>query len=120
MERLPRKVYTCAFKQEAVRMVESGQTMAATARSLGVVEQTLFNGVKAQREGSRHGFPSITIGSMWIDDASRKVKDCVLQGQRSYRKLSTCAVYVSRFHFLPGGCSKQAGPDIYKFSAGGK
>jgi len=28
----------------SVRLVESGQTMAAAARSLGVVEQTLGNG----------------------------------------------------------------------------
>jgi transposase-like protein len=27
--------YTLEFKQEAVRLVESGQTMAAAARSLG-------------------------------------------------------------------------------------
>ena len=33
--------YTLEFKLEAVRLVESGQTMAAAARSLGVVEQTL-------------------------------------------------------------------------------
>ena len=33
--------YTLEFKQEAVRLVESGQSMAAAARSLGVVEQTL-------------------------------------------------------------------------------
>ena len=39
------------FKQEAVRLVESGQGIAAAARSLGVVEQTLSNWVKAQRGG---------------------------------------------------------------------
>jgi transposase len=33
--------YTFEFKQEAVRLVESGQSIAAAARSLGVVEQTL-------------------------------------------------------------------------------
>lgn len=36
--------YTLEFKQEAVRLVESGQTLAAAARSLGVVEQTLATG----------------------------------------------------------------------------
>ena len=41
--------YTLEFKQEAVRLVESGQGIAAAARSLGVVEQTLSNWVK--REG---------------------------------------------------------------------
>jgi transposase len=42
-------------KQEAVRLVESGQTMAAAARSLGVVEQSLGNCIKSGRdvEGSQ-------------------------------------------------------------------
>ncbi len=43
--------YTLEFKQEAVRLVESGQGIAAAARSLGVVGQTLSNWVKAKREG---------------------------------------------------------------------
>ena len=47
--------YTLEFKQEAVRLVESGQTMAAAARSLGVVEQTLGNWVKLHRAGRLKG-----------------------------------------------------------------
>ena len=47
--------YTLEFKQEAVRLVESGQTMAAAARSLGVVEQTLGNWIKLHRAGSLKG-----------------------------------------------------------------
>jgi transposase len=43
--------YTLEFKQEAVRLVESGQTLAAAARSLGVVEQTLANWIKLHRAG---------------------------------------------------------------------
>jgi transposase len=43
--------YTLEFKQEAVRLVESGQSIAETSRSLGVVEQTLSNWVQAHREG---------------------------------------------------------------------
>jgi transposase len=34
---------------------ESGQSIAAAARSLGVVEPTLYNWVKAQREGRLKG-----------------------------------------------------------------
>ena len=41
------------FKQEAVRLVEGGQSIAAAARTLGLVEQTLFNWVQAQRVGQR-------------------------------------------------------------------
>jgi transposase len=44
--------YTLEFKQEAVRLVESGQSIAAAARSLGVVEQTLSNWVRAHRAGT--------------------------------------------------------------------
>ena len=47
MTKANRGRYTLEFKQEAVRLVESGQSIAAAARSLGVVEQTLFNWVKA-------------------------------------------------------------------------
>ena len=51
MDRLPRKVYTYEFKLEAVRLVESGQSTAEAARSLGVVEQTLWNWIKAHKAG---------------------------------------------------------------------
>jgi transposase len=51
MDRLPRKVYTYEFKMEAVRLVESGQSIAEASRSLGVVEQTLFNWFKAHKAG---------------------------------------------------------------------
>jgi transposase len=51
LERLPRKVYTYEFKMEAVRLVESGQSIAEAARSHGVVEQTLSNWIKAHKAG---------------------------------------------------------------------
>jgi transposase len=41
--------YTLEFKLEAVRLVESGQSIAEASRSLGVVEQTLANWVKLSR-----------------------------------------------------------------------
>jgi len=47
--------YTLEFKQEAVRLVESGQTLAAAARSLGVAEQTLGNWIKLHRAGALKG-----------------------------------------------------------------
>jgi transposase len=43
--------YTLEFKLEAVRLVESGQSIAEASRSLGVVEQTLANWVKLSRAG---------------------------------------------------------------------
>lgn len=55
MTKASRKQYTLEFKQEAVRLVESGQSIAAAARNLGVVDQTLFNWVKAHGEGKLVG-----------------------------------------------------------------
>ena len=55
MEKAARARYTQEYKQEAVRLVESGQSIAGAARTLGIVEQTLFNWVKAQREGKLEG-----------------------------------------------------------------
>jgi transposase len=52
MTKATRARYTLEFKQEAVRLVESGQSIAAAARSVGMVEQTLFNWVKASRQGT--------------------------------------------------------------------
>ena len=58
MTKTTRARYTLEFKLEAVRLVESGQSIAAAARTLGVVDQTLFNWVKAQREGKLSGADS--------------------------------------------------------------
>jgi transposase len=55
MTKATRGRYTFEFKQEAVRLVESGQSIAAAARNLGVVDQTLFNWVKSHREGKLTG-----------------------------------------------------------------
>jgi transposase len=52
MTKATRKQYTLEFKQEAVRLVESGQSQASAARTLGIIEQTLGNWVKAQRKGT--------------------------------------------------------------------
>ncbi len=55
--------YTLEFKQEAVRLVEGGQSMAAAAQTLGVVQQTLFNWVKAQRQGKLTGADSKPVSA---------------------------------------------------------
>jgi transposase len=55
MTKTTRARYTLEFKQEAVRLVEGGQSIAAAARTLGVVDQTLFNWVKAHRQGKLKG-----------------------------------------------------------------
>ncbi|MQR02783.1 IS3 family transposase, partial [Glaciimonas sp. GS1] len=43
--------YTAEFKQESVRLVQAGQSIAAVSRNIAVSEQTLYNWVKAARDG---------------------------------------------------------------------
>ncbi len=63
MEKSKRARYTQEFKQEAVRLVESGQSIAAAARSLELVEQTLYNWIKAQRQGKLLGSPENPVSA---------------------------------------------------------
>jgi len=63
MNKTVRAKYTMEFKREAVQLVENGQTMADVARSLKIVEQTLFNWVKAQRQGQLMGADSKPVSA---------------------------------------------------------
>lgn len=47
--------YTLEFKLEAVRMVRTGQSMAAVAKILDIRVQTLHNWVKADAAGKLNG-----------------------------------------------------------------
>jgi len=51
MLKIPRQEYTAEFKELAVKRVRSGQGVAAVARELGLVEQTLRNWVSAAKAG---------------------------------------------------------------------
>ena len=69
MPKSKRVRYTLEFKQEAARLVESGQSQAAVSRSLGVVEQTLGNWVREHRAGKLKGAgskPAVTAEQMEI------------------------------------------------------
>src|SRR5438105_14816765 len=63
MTKTMRARYTLEFKQEAVRLVEGGQSVAAAARSLGVVEQTLHNRGKVHRQGKLKGADSKPVSA---------------------------------------------------------
>lgn len=92
MVRLPRKIYTYEFKMEAVRLVESGQSVAEAARSLGVIEQTLSNWVKAHRfgklaangRGSKLSAEQIEIRQLRADLARVKMERDILGKAAAY------------------------------------
>lgn len=65
-----RKSYTLEYKQEAVRLVESGQSKASVARSLGIVEQTLDNWVRAHKTDKLSG--ASTRSSLGVHQGRRE------------------------------------------------
>lgn len=69
MTKTTRACYTLEFKQEAVRLVEAGQSQASVARTLGLVEQTLFNWVKANRQGRLKGADSKPVSAEQMEIA---------------------------------------------------
>jgi transposase len=58
MTKAKRARYTLEYKLEAVRLVKGGQSMAVTAKILGIAEQTLHNWIKADKQGRLHGADS--------------------------------------------------------------
>ena len=63
MTKISRARYTLDIKQEALKLVEGGQTIAAAARTLGVVDQTLFNWIKTHRQGKLTGADSKPVSA---------------------------------------------------------
>jgi transposase len=96
--------YTLEFKQEAVRLVQSGERVAGAACSLGVVEQTLSNWVRAHRDGTLKevgGKAGVTAEQMEISrlrvelarvkmerDILRKATAFFAKGQRCTRNIA--------------------------------
>lgn len=75
-----------------MRLVESGQSIAETARSLGVVEQTLSNWIKAHKagklsvngRGSKLTAEQIEIGQLRADNARLKMERDILGKAMAY------------------------------------
>ncbi len=64
--KVPKQEYTAEFKELAVKRVESGQSVSAVAKELGLIEQTLRNWVKAADAGklNRGGAKAVTPEQM--------------------------------------------------------
>ena len=89
MTKTVRSRYTLEFKQEAVRLVQSGQSMAAVSRSLGIVEQTLFNWVKASREGRLNGADSKPVSAEQMEISRLRAELARIKMERDILKKAT-------------------------------
>jgi len=84
-----RAQYTLEFKQEAVRLVQAGQSIAAVARTLGIVDQTLFNWVKAHRQGRLVGADSKSVSAEQMELTRLRAENTRLKMERDILKKAT-------------------------------
>ncbi|GEM_PF-421224 len=78
--------YTLEFKLEAVRLVKAGQSMAAVCATLGVADQTIFNWVKAEREGRLTGVDTKPVSPEQMELARLRAEVARLKMERDILK----------------------------------
>ena len=82
MGKLARARYTLEFKLEAVRLVKGGQSVTATAKVLGIPDQTLSNWLKADREGRLGGPGSKPVSAEQMEIARLRAENARLRMER--------------------------------------
>jgi transposase len=94
MVKSTRARYTLEFKLEAVRLVKGGQSLSATAKILGVSDQTLHNWVKADREGRLVGADSKPVSPEQMEIARLRAENARLKMERDI--LGKATAYFAR------------------------
>ena len=94
MTKRVRSQYTLEFKQEAVRLVQSGQRVAAAARSLGIAEQTLHNWLKADREGTLSDTPAKPVSAEQMEIA--RLRKALAEARMERDILKKATAYFAR------------------------
>lgn len=81
--------YTLEFKLEAVRLVQSGQSIAAVSRVLGIADQTLHNWTKAQAQGRLSGPDSKPVSAEQMEISRLRAELARVKMERDILKKAT-------------------------------
>jgi transposase len=84
-----RSQYTLEFKLEAVRLVKSGQSMAVVSATLGLANQTLYNWIKADRDGQLVGADTRPVSAEQMELARLRAENARLKMERDILKKAT-------------------------------
>ena len=108
MTGIARARYTLEFKQEAIRLVQGGQTVSSAAKTLGLSDQTLHNWLKADAAGRLREVTGKAISAEQMEIArlkaelakARKERD-ILKNERMRRRLVIDALRMAWFRRRP-------------------
>lgn len=89
MSQSKRARYTLEYKAEAVRLVRSGQSIAAVARTLGVSDQTLHNWIKASERGGLAGAASKPVSAEQLEISRLRAELARTKMERDILKKAT-------------------------------
>src|SRR5215213_8695606 len=89
MSQSKRARYTLEFKMEAVRLVRSGQSIAAVAKILGIAEQTLHNWIKAEAQGGLSGSASKPVSAEQMEISRLRAELARVKMERDILKKAT-------------------------------
>jgi transposase len=84
-----RAAYTLEYKLEAVRLVEGGQSKAATAKMLGIPGQTLDNWVRQAGEGKLTGAGGKPVSAEQMELARLRAELARVKMERDILKKAT-------------------------------
>lgn len=77
-----RSKYTLEFKLEAVLLVRAGQSIAATAKVLGLADQTLHNWIRAVEQGRLSGAGTRPVSPEQMEIARLRAENARLRMER--------------------------------------
>ncbi len=89
MSKVKRARYTLEFKIEAVRLVRSGQSVAAVSATLGVSDQTLHNWVKAEAGGLLKGTATRPVSAEQMEISRLRAELSRVKMERDILKKAT-------------------------------
>lgn len=92
--KIPKQAYTLEFRELAVEKVKSGQSIAGTARELGMVEQTLRNWVKAASKGTLKGPKSGSVTPEQMELSRLRAE--LIRTQRELEIIKKAAAYFAK------------------------
>lgn len=87
--KLKRSKYTLEFKQEAVRLVNLGQSLAAVSATLAMSSQTLHNWVNLDRKGQLTTDGSSPVSVEQMEISRLRAENARLKMERDILKKAT-------------------------------
>jgi transposase len=89
-----RSLYTLEYKQEAVRLVQGGESCVAVAKILGMPKQTLASWIKQSKEGQLTGAGSKVVSPEQMELTRLRAELARVKMERDILKKAT--VYFAR------------------------